>query len=448
MPGRARRPSSARSARGRARRSPRAASRRGARAARSRARSRFRAPAPRAAGRCRCRSAPRRARSCRGRCGPAVPSVRPARRSSGTGCDRARRPRRPRRRRSCGSRAASARRGRRATTGGSARRGARPRARPRPRTRRSAARAAAARRRRRAPVVSTTSPPISRASRSARARTSSSGSCSIRSTGTSRERPLGVEVEQQRPLERGERELVGPERALERMAAQPADELGAADRRSPPAGRRAACRPRTRRGRRRRRGCPGRAARRRTRRGCPSRGRRGAAAPCGRATRDELARARGRSVKPTVRKFDWCDAQQQRGLGPDRRLVVGGARAVRRADLDEARARAREHVGDAEAVADLDQLAARDDHLAALGERGEREQQRGGVVVDDERVLGARRAGAASRARWSCREPRSPVGEVVLEVRVARRDLATRLERGRRRAARGRGSCAGRRRSR
>ncbi len=42
------------------------------------------------------------------------------------------------------------------------------------------------------------------------------------------ERAVGIEVEEQRPLERGERELVGSERALERMAAQPADELGAA----------------------------------------------------------------------------------------------------------------------------------------------------------------------------------------------------------------------------
>ena len=43
-----------------------------------------------------------------------------------------------------------------------------------------------------------------------------------------------------------------------------------------------------------------------------------------------------------------------------------------------------------EAVADLDQLAARHDDLALLRERGEREQDGGGVVVDDERSLGAR----------------------------------------------------------
>ena len=92
------------------------------------------------------------------------------------------------------------------------------------------------------------------------------------------------------------------------------------------------------------------------------------------------------------------DAQEQRRLGPDRALVVGGARAVRRSDLDEPRAGTREHVGDPEPVADLDQLAARDDDLAALGERSEREQHGGGVVVDDERGLGAR-SGAEQRGR-------------------------------------------------
>ena len=111
-------------------------------------------------------------------------------------------------------------------------------------------------------------------------------------------------------------------------------------------------------------------------------------------------------------------AEQQRRLGPDRALVVGGARAVRRPDLDEARAGAREHVGDAEAVADLDQLAARDDDLATLGERGEREQHRGGVVVDDERRLGAGQPAEQRRDVVLARAARAR-REVVLEVRVA-----------------------------
>ena len=64
-------------------------------------------------------------------------------------------------------------------------------------------------------------------------------------------------------------------------------------------------------------------------------------------------------------------------------------RAVGGADLDQLRAGARHDVGHAERAADLDQLAARDDRLAPARERVEHEQHRGGVVVDDGRVLGA-----------------------------------------------------------
>ena len=90
-----------------------------------------------------------------------------------------------------------------------------------------------------------------------------------------------------------------------------------------------------------------------------------------------------------MRKFDWWTRSSTAVSSRDRALVVGSARAVRRPDLDEAGAGAREHVGDAEAVADLDELAARDDDLASLGERGEGEQHGGRVVVHDERRLGA-----------------------------------------------------------
>ena len=83
------------------------------------------------------------------------------------------------------------------------------------------------------------------------------------------------------------------------------------------------------------------------------------------------------------------DPQDRRSLRPDRALVVGDPRAVRRPDLDEPGSRAREHVGNPEAVADLDQLPARDDDLAPLGERGKREQHRRGIVVDHEGCLGA-----------------------------------------------------------
>ena len=121
-------------------------------------------------------------------------------------------------------------------------------------------------------------------------------------------------------------------------------------------------------------------------------------------------------------------AQQDGGLRAGCPRVVGGACPVRRPHLDEARARAREHVGDAEAVADLDQLAPRDEHLAALRERSQCQQHGGGVVVDDERRLGA---GQPAEDLRHVILPRAALAlrEVVLEIRVAAPDLRHPLER-------------------
>ena len=126
-------------------------------------------------------------------------------------------------------------------------------------------------------------------------------------------------------------------------------------------------------------------------------------------------------------------AQDECGLLVDGVLVVGGSRAVRRADLDEPCARAREHVGDPEAVADLDQLAAGDEDLASLGERREREQHRRGVVVHDECGF---RAGQPPQDRGDVilAGAACALREVVLEVRIAAAGLDGMLEgRGRER---------------
>ena len=227
-----------------------------------------------------------------------------------------------------------------------------------------------------------------------------------------------VERENERPLERGERELVGAQRALERVAAQALDQIGAAD------------------------DDPGlRPAEQLVAREADEVG------PCGKRGSgggltldlDERARAEvvderqlvaarnpGELLDPRLlgeaddAEVRLVDAEQQRRVRPDRALVVGGAGAVRRPDLDEAGARAREHVRDAKAVADLDQLAARDEHLAAFGERGEREQHRRGVVVDDERRLGAGQPPEQRREVVLARAARSG-REVVLQVRVSGR---------------------------
>ena len=296
------------------------------------------------------------------------------------------RPRRARRRRACGSRAAGDRRGRCRP----------PAARP---VRSGAASSSSTAHAKLGSSASGSAPPPTRATVSSTVAADELG----QPLGTRADRLAGlaehpqhrdlargsVEVQRERPFERGERELVGAQRALERVAPQALDEVGAAD---DDPGLRAAEQlvageaDEVRAGRRARRAPTARRARSVSDAGAEVVDERQLVP---RARQPRAPRARGCSVKPTTRKFDWCTRRSTRGLGADRALVVRRARAVRRPDLDEARARAREHVGDAEAVADLDQLAARDDDLAALRERGEREQHRRRVVVDDERGLGA-----------------------------------------------------------
>ena len=75
-------------------------------------------------------------------------------------------------------------------------------------------------------------------------------------------------------------------------------------------------------------------------------------------------------------------AQQQARAVVDGVAVVVDVRAVGGADFAQRGAGARHDVGDAEAVADLDQFAARDDHFAAGREFVERQEDGGGVVVD------------------------------------------------------------------
>ena len=122
-------------------------------------------------------------------------------------------------------------------------------------------------------------------------------------------------------------------------------------------------------------------------------------------------------------------AQDRARLGAERARVVGGARAIGRADLAQPRARALHDLGDAEAVADLDELAARDHDLAPARERCEREHERGRAVVDADRRL---RAGQLAHERRDVILPRAAParGEVELEVRIAGRDGLHALERG------------------
>ena len=83
------------------------------------------------------------------------------------------------------------------------------------------------------------------------------------------------------------------------------------------------------------------------------------------------------------------DLEDDAGFGAYRSAVVLEMGAIGRPDLDESGAGARHDVGHAESAADLDQLAARHDRLAAAGQGVEAEQHGGGVVVDDRGVFGA-----------------------------------------------------------
>ena len=120
--------------------------------------------------------------------------------------------------------------------------------------------------------------------------------------------------------------------------------------------------------------------------------------------------------------------------------IVGEPGAIRRADVDELRARLLHHLGDAEAAADLDAFAAADDDLAIASDRGENEQHRGRVVVDHDRRLGAAQH-CQQRADRVLPRPALAGAEVELDVDRGRPGESART-------APGRGWCAATRRSR
>jgi hypothetical protein len=91
--------------------------------------------------------------------------------------------------------------------------------------------------------------------------------------------------------------------------------------------------------------------------------------------------------------------------------------AVRRAHLPQPGTALRHHVGDAERATDLDQLAARHEHVAVGGERVEREQHGGGVVVHHQPGLGARERAQILRDE---RVPVAPLAGEEVDLQVGR----------------------------
>ena len=145
-----------------------------------------------------------------------------------------------------------------------------------------------------------------------------------------------------------------------------------------------------------------------------------------RAEADEIRERRpfGEALDAEVRRVH---AQEHRRRRRHRSHVIGDPRPVRRADLAQQRARLAHHVGNAEAAADFDQLASRDDDLAARRQAGEDQHDRGGVVVDDQRGFGA---GDRRDQRFGVHGPRSArtLLEVVFEIAVAARERGDPLD--------------------
>ena len=113
--------------------------------------------------------------------------------------------------------------------------------------------------------------------------------------------------------------------------------------------------------------------------------------------------------------------EHRAGFRPDRGVIVLAARAVGGPHLAELRPRGGEDVRNAERAADLDQLPSRDDDLLPLRGRAQRQEDRRGVVVDRERRLPGE-------------QPREEGGEVVVPVPApARRQVVFEIDVPRRR---------------
>src|SRR5579863_5116616 len=90
-------------------------------------------------------------------------------------------------------------------------------------------------------------------------------------------------------------------------------------------------------------------------------------------------------------------AKQHARAVVDGALVVGEARAVGGADFAKRGAAFGHDVRNAEAVADFDELSARDDDFAAASQRGQNQKNCSGVVVDHDGGFGSGQAREQTR---------------------------------------------------
>ena len=171
-------------------------------------------------------------------------------------------------------------------------------------------------------------------------------------------------------------------------------------------------------------------------------------APCAVGRGRPARAASGASVNPVWRKFEGWTRRTSRARpsasGASKsatrvRFVVPTSMSRRPGPPDDLR--------DPDAAADLDQLAAADDHAAARPARPTASATRRRVVVRDERVLGAGQRDEVLLGRPEAGA--APAGLAVeLEEQVVARPLRRRIDRRLAATARARGSCGRSRRSR
>src|SRR5262249_35593191 len=124
--------------------------------------------------------------------------------------------------------------------------------------------------------------------------------------------------------------------------------------------------------------------------------------------------------EPADVKVALMDAENQTGLRSDGARIILQARFVRRPNFAQPGATCFQHFPDAEAAADLDQLAAGDDHFGFLSKKMPNDKdERGGAVVDHRR----RFASAGEREtvlKISRAPPATAADQIELEVVIAR----------------------------
>ena len=117
----------------------------------------------------------------------------------------------------------------------------------------------------------------------------------------------------------------------------------------------------------------------------------------------------------------FVDFHQQSGLFTQSLFIIGDFGLVGGTHLDQTRATGGHHIGDTKTPANLDEFPARDDRFASTGKGIEDQKDRGGVVVDDQRIFGTEQIAQGSGGVDIPIAPPTRL-EIVFEVAIPRRD--------------------------